>query len=174
MKKKLSYFSKVDYSTLNARQQEVHNFHAIAALLARHGFATYAIRDDWNGGDMIARHMTDLRRPPMIIQVKSRVTFDRKYIDKQLWIGLPSGPDAYVYPHDEILTDYRRMRAARNQPLEASKAWSDGGCVHWPTPTEELRELLAPYLLRASPGDDDRFTIKAGDLEVLPPAVADL
>jgi hypothetical protein len=172
MRKPPNYFSKVDYSTLNARQQEVHNFHIIGALLARHGFATYPIRDDWNGGDMFARHMTDLKRGAMVIQIKSRVTFDRKYINKQLWIGFPFGVDAYVYPHDETLAEYRRLRAVRNQPLEASKAWSEGGCVHWPTPTEELRVLLAPYLLGAGSGEDDRFTIKAGDLEILSPGTA--
>lgn len=164
------HFAKVDYSALDARQQEVHNFHAIAALLARHGFATYPIRDDWNGGDMIARHMIDAQKEVLIIQIKGRMTFDRKYLGKKLWIGFPSGEDAYVFPHDEILEKYQRVRAARNRPLEASKAWSEGGCVHWPTPTEELRDILAPYLLRSDPFRHDRFTIKEGDLEVLPPA----
>ena len=38
-----SHFAKVDYSSLNAKQKEVHNFHHIAAVLARHGYASYPI-----------------------------------------------------------------------------------------------------------------------------------
>ena len=70
-----SAFKKIDYTSLNAKQKEVHNFHHIAAVLARHGYASYPIRDDWNGGDMIARHMTDATREMLTIQIKGRVTF---------------------------------------------------------------------------------------------------
>lgn len=158
------YFRRIDYSKLNARQQEVHNFHAIAALLAVYGFATYAIRDDWSGGDMMARHMTDWASKAMMIQIKSRVTFDRKYLNKNLWIGFPWEEGAYVYPHDEILAAYIRARAARGHPLESSRAWSAGGCVHWSKPTAELFDHLRPY--RLTPDRSDRFTVNAGDLEI--------
>src|SRR5689334_3681623 len=63
-------FEKVEYAELNGKQQEVHNFHQIAARLAQYGYATYPIRDDWNGGDMIARHMTHPKKPTLTIQVK--------------------------------------------------------------------------------------------------------
>ena len=49
-------FNQVEYSELNGRQKEVHNLHHIAARLAVYGYASYPIRDDWNGGDMIAHH----------------------------------------------------------------------------------------------------------------------
>jgi hypothetical protein len=161
-------FRLADYALLNARQREVYNFHAIAALLARYGFATYPIRDDWNGGDMIARHMTESNRPIMTIQIKGRVTFDRKYIGKQLWIGFPLGADAIVYPHDEVLTEYTRVRAARNQALENSKAWSEDGTVHWAKPTEELMTLLERYRLSAILSGENRFVANFGDFEIMP------
>jgi hypothetical protein len=66
-------FQKADYGTLDARQQEVYNYHHIAATLARYGYASYPIRDDWNGGDMIARHMVGGTN--LVIQIKGRVTF---------------------------------------------------------------------------------------------------
>jgi len=168
-----AYFSRVSYEGLDGRQKEVHNYHHIAALLARHGYASYPIRDDWNGGDMIARHMTDVTQATLMIQIKGRVTFDRKYLGKRLWIGLPVRKNAYVYPHDIILNRYLSLRAGRGQPLEASKAWSEGGCVHWPTPTEELRQILEPYLLIADADLDDRFTVEAGDMEIVSPEIAD-
>jgi len=140
-------FRKVNYRELNARQQEVYNYHHIAALLAQHGYATYPIRDDWNGGDMFARHM--LTGEPMTIQIKSRVTFDRKYLNKQLWIGFreTDKPGAYVYPHDQLLREYQEIRAKKNLPLDVSRSWSHDGIVHWLSPTKELRELLQPYRL---------------------------
>ena len=122
----VSAFKKISYTSLNAKQKEVHNFHHIAAVLARHGYASYPIRDDWNGGDMIARHMTDATREMLTIQIKGRVTFDQKYRNKNLWIGFPhqtagaaEGGIIYIYPHDEILARYGEVRAAKGQqPLE--------------------------------------------------------
>lgn len=168
MSSKSSAFSKVNYQDLDGRQKEVHNYHHIAALLAKHGYATYPIRDDWNGGDMIARHMTDPEKGNMTIQIKGRLTFDRKYLNKGIWIGFPAGADAYVFPHDEFLEDYKRARSERGQPLENSKAWTEGGCVHWPRLTDELRELLQHYLLSSS--GRDRLTAEVGDLEFLEPS----
>lgn len=143
----LKGFGKVDYRTLNGRQQEVYNFHQIAALLAKHGYASYAIRDDWNGGDMFARHM--LTGEPMTIQIKSRLTFDRKYQGKALWIAFPEADTlaAYVYPHDAVLNKYLDLRRDRNLPLEDNAAWERDGLVHWSRPTKELLEVLRPYRL---------------------------
>ena len=138
-------FGKVDYRKLNGRQQEVYNFHQIAALLAKYGYATYTIRDDWNGGDMFARHM--LTGEPMTIQIKSRLTFERKYLGKALWIAFPEADTqaAYLYPHDAVLNEYLDLRRTRNLPLEDSAAWEQDGLVHWGRPTKELLEVLQPY-----------------------------
>jgi hypothetical protein len=143
----INEFSKIDYSQLNAKQQEVHNFHQIAARLAQYGYATYPIRDDWNGGDMIARHMTDTGRQTLTIQIKSRVTFGRKYQNKGLWIGFPLRETIYVYPHDDVLASYEKLRKTKGQPLDDSGAWSEGGLVHWAKPTKDLLAILAPYRL---------------------------
>jgi hypothetical protein len=140
-------FKKIDYASLNAKQKEVFNFHHIAAVLAKYGFATYPIRDDWNGGDMIARHMTDVAQITLTIQLKSRVTFGRKYKNKKLWIAFPFGAAVYVYPHDKILAQYEKARTAKGLPLDDSGAWSEGGLVHWKKPTKELLEILEPYRL---------------------------
>lgn len=152
-----SHFAKVDYTSLNAKQKEVHNFHHIAAVLAKHGYASYPIRDDWNGGDMIARHMTDTSREMLTIQIKGRVTFDRKYQNKSIWIGFPhqsagaAGEGTiYVYPHDEILARYGEIRAAKGQqPLEQTGSWQKDGQYSWDSPTKDLLEILEPYRLSA-------------------------
>lgn len=151
----VSTFKKISYTSLNAKQKEVHNFHHIAAVLARHGYASYPIRDDWNGGDMIARHMTDATREMLTIQIKGRVTFDQKYRNKNLWIGFPhqaAGAVAegiiYIYPHDEILARYGEVRAAKGQqPLEQTGAWQKDGLYSMGSPPKDLLEILEPYRL---------------------------
>lgn len=138
-------FNKVDYHSLNAKEKEVYNFHHIGALLAKHGFASYPIRDDWSGGDMFARHMVS--RKSLTIQIKGRLTFGKKYMGKDIHIGFPKGDGAYVYPHDEVLSKYLRLRKRRGKPLSHNKAWSVGGLVHWGRATEDLMGLVSAYHL---------------------------
>src|SRR5947209_6070372 len=144
-KLKASTFARVAYQELNAKQREVYNFHHIGAVLAKYGFASYPIRDDWNGGDMFARHM--LTGSAITVQIKSRLTFDKKYLGKDLHIGFPSDDLIYVYPHDEVLADYTALRKRRGLALDASQAWARDGLVHWAKPTQELLELLRPFEL---------------------------
>lgn len=141
----MTTFAKVEYAKLNARQKEVYNFHHIAALLARYGYATYLIRDDWSGGDMFARHM--LTNEPLTVQIKSRLTFAKKYLTRGLWIAFPDGEAAYLFPHDELLNTYIKIREARGLPLIDNRAWSEKGEVHWDPPTAELLGLLKPFRL---------------------------
>ena len=138
-------FAKVDYQDLNAKQREVYNFHFIAARLAQYGYASYPIRDDWNGGDMFSRHM--LSGQALTVQIKSRATFDKKYLGKDLHIGFPLGEAVFVYPHDQVLSSYMAGRTARGLPLDDNQAWSRDGLVHWVNPTKEIMGLLKPYEL---------------------------
>lgn len=140
-------FAKVKYESLNARQKEAHNLYLIAARLAEYGYASYPIRDDWNGGDMIARHMTKPKEVPLTIQVKGRATFAKKYQDRDLWIAYRDGASVYLYPHDEVLNRYTAVRKKRNLPLDDNDAWATGGLVSWKKPTAELLRLLKPYEL---------------------------
>jgi hypothetical protein len=143
-----SAFSKVEYSKLNGKQQEVHNFHQIAARLAQYGYATYAIRDDWNGGDMIARHMIDAKKPTLTIQVKGRLTFSKKYIGKELWEAFPLSNRIFVFPHDAVLMRYLALRDSQRKPLDDNDAWKTGGTVHWGRPTADLLGLVKSYELK--------------------------
>lgn len=139
------YFQKADYSKLDGKQKEVYNFHCIAALLAKCGFATYPIRDDWNGGDMIARHMTN--GETIIVQLKSRMSFDKKYLGKNIWLAFPDADGAYAFPHDAFLASYQEARRARGKPLDDNDSWNVDGKVSWKSPTRELRAMLEPYRL---------------------------
>ena len=91
---------KVKYSDLNARQKENFNFQKVSAVLADYGFVTLRLSDDWQGADFIALHTSG---NVLRVQLKSRLTFDKKYSDKGLYVAFGDGDAWYLYPHDELL-----------------------------------------------------------------------
>ena len=99
---------KVQYTQLNSKQKENFNFYQIAAKLAEYGFASIRIGDDWNGADFYAHHIDG--RTSLRIQLKSRLTFDKKYLGKDLYIAFPFESDWYLYPHDELFQHFPNIQ----------------------------------------------------------------
>jgi len=135
-------FEKVAYERLNARQQEIFNFQWISGALATYGFHTHRIPDDWEGADFIARHMVTGQQ--IMVQLKGRIHFARKYLNKNIWIAFRQGEKAYLYPHDEVLAKYLELN-----PMASNQAWvGPNGAVHWKHPTRAQVEILKPYEIR--------------------------
>ena len=95
----------INYRDLNARQQEAYNFQKISAVLADYGFITMRLSSDWRGADFIAQHFDGATFLP--VQLKGRLTFDRKYEGRGLHICFPNYGAWYLYPHDELLESHR-------------------------------------------------------------------
>ena len=93
-------FEKVSYSNLNNKQKENYNFHRLASLLASFGFNCIWLNDDVHGADLLA---LSTKGDVFKIQLKSRLTFDKKYMGKDLYIAFPYDDGFYVYLHDEAL-----------------------------------------------------------------------
>src|SRR2546428_13864959 len=93
--------TKVSFDKLNSRQKENYNFQKISAVLAEYGFVTFRLSDDWAGADFIAVHLDG---SVLRVQLKSRLTFERKYSDNGLHVAFPVGDTWYLYPHDELLS----------------------------------------------------------------------
>ena len=94
-------FVRVSYEELNSREKENYDFQKVSALLADYGFLTHRLSDDWQGADFIAQNIdgeTFLR-----VQLKGRLTFDKKYLGKDLHIAFPYNDSWYTYPYDELL-----------------------------------------------------------------------
>jgi hypothetical protein len=129
---------RINYAALNARQKEAYNFQKVSAVLADYGFCTIRLSDDWSGADFIAQHIsgTFLR-----VQLKSRLTFAKKYEGKDLWLCFPAGESWYLYPHDVVLAEVKKKKVS----LEFSKSWSVVGGYNFPGLDEALRSILAPY-----------------------------
>ena len=90
-------FERVLYSELNSRQKENYNFHKVAGELADYGFNCLRLNDDWQGADFLACHVDGVRY--LKIQLKGRMTIDKKYLGKDIHIAFFNGDNCYVYPH---------------------------------------------------------------------------
>ncbi len=136
----MTIFQRVKYTALNSRQREIFNFQKVSGLLADFGFATYRLTDDWNGADFLAVPFdgsTILR-----VQLKGRLTFDKKYQDKDLWVCFRHADLVYLYPHDTLLSEVLKITNIGN-----TESWCNGGCYFYPAPTKQLEEHLRPYCL---------------------------
>ena len=129
--------SKIEYSSLNAKAKEMYNYQKVSAKLADYGFTTMWLNNDWNGADFIAVHIdgiTDIK-----VQLKGRLSFNKKYTGKNLYICFRDDKDFYLYPHDQIL----------NQIEEniSDKKWLKTGTYSSGKLTQQNRLLLEKYRL---------------------------
>ncbi len=92
--------SHINYSSLNARQKENFNFQKVSAVLADYGFVTIRLSDDWQGADFIAQHVDG--ETFIKVQLKGRLTFEKKYQGKDLYVAFHSNGSWYLFPHDEV------------------------------------------------------------------------
>lgn len=134
-------WERVDYAELNAKQKEVYNFQKIAALLADYGFNCVRLSHDWKGADFLALHMPSDN--VIRVQLKARLTVDRKYENKGLWIAFPVNEDWYLLEHDKL----KEMVGERTPALD-NNAWRRDGLLSWPSPTKALLNALEPYRIR--------------------------
>lgn len=128
---------KIKYENLNPRAQEMYNFQKASSKLADYGFTTMWLNNDWQGADFLAVHAdgsTFLK-----VQLKGRLSFNKKYIGKEIYICFITGLDIYLYPHDSILNEIEHRIS--------DKVWLEKGTWSTPKLTEENKKLLKPYLL---------------------------
>lgn len=134
-------FQRINYTEINARQKENFNFQKVSSLLADFGFSTYRLTDDWNGADFLAVHIdgsTFLR-----VQLKGRVTFEKRYQGKDLWVCFRHAGLVYLYPHDDVLA-----AALKTTNIENTKSWQKANGVYsFPTPPKSLENYLQQYCL---------------------------
>ena len=134
---------KVDYSQLNARQQENYNFLKLSSILADYGFVTMRLTSDWQGADFIAQHVDG--HTFLKVQLKGRLTFGKKYMGKDLYIAFVSGGEWYLLPHDVVLQ--RILEAGR---LSGTRSWDENGGYSFPSLPKELKSLLSEFRLTVS------------------------
>ena len=125
-------FYKALYSNLNNKQKENFNFHRLSSLIASFGFNSIRLTDDVHGADLLA---LSTKGDVFKIQLKSRLTFDKKYIGKDLYIAFPFGDGFYVYLHDEAL----KLFIGR---FETTSSWNVKGLYHSTTKYESMAKYF--------------------------------
>lgn len=134
-------FRRIKYKNLNSRQKEIFNFQKVSGLLAEYGYAALRLTDDWNGADFLAVHVdgnTMLR-----VQLKSRLTFSKRYKNQNLWVCFRYQDLVYMYPHDSVLKE-----ALVLTNIENTKSWKRvRGTYSFPSPPSSMERVLAEYCL---------------------------
>jgi hypothetical protein len=143
----MSKFSRVQYSSLNSRQQEIYNFQKVSGVLSDYGFATLHLSDDWNGADFLAVHVDG--RTVLRVQLKSRLTFDKKYLKRNLWVCFRHNKLVYLYPHDRAASEIRALAIKLGQKrYDQTNSWTgSNGAYSYPAPPKWLMEHLQRYTL---------------------------
>ncbi|MCY4613444.1 MAG: hypothetical protein OXB94_07485 [Nitrospira sp.] len=146
-------FKRISYEEdLNARQKENFNFQKVASTLADYGFNCIRLSDDWQGADFLACHIDG--KTFMKIQLKGRLTFDKKFRGKDIYIAFNEckkckkrgqcncneGRKWYIYPHDELLKKFFGLGL-----LKGRKAWDNDGKFTFPRLSIKLKELMVQY-----------------------------
>jgi hypothetical protein len=138
--KKPVTFTEVQYKDLNSRQQENFNFQKVAAHLADFGYNCLRLSDDWNGADFIACHIDGIQF--LKVQLKSRLTFKKSYIGKELYIAFPNNECWYIYPHDEVMNNFIERGKLIN-----SDSWNIHGGYSRGVFSAEIKEVMMPYIV---------------------------
>ena len=133
----------ISYKELNSRQREIYNFHKVAALLAEYGFNCIKLSDDWQGADFLADHKDG--KDTLKVQLKSRLTIDKKYTGKGLYIAFPMQGSWCLVEHDALVELVREHTNWLN-----TESWREKGLYHSDAPNAVLLRSLADHLLKSA------------------------
>ena len=122
---------KIQYSDLNAKQKENYNFHKVTSALADYGYNSMRLSDDWQGADFIAISGDDMIK----VQLKGRITIDKKYIGKNIYVAFIENETIKIYKHDDALK-------AIPENVKISKSWSEIGNYSWGKTPSYFDEII--------------------------------
>ena len=133
----MAKFKKVSYSKLNSKQKENFNFHNLASVLATFGFNSIWLNDDVQGADFLA---VANEGAIFKIQLKGRLTFDKKYKGKDIYVAFPNQDGFCIYPHDDLLEKFLNR-------FNKTKSWQEGGMYSFNKLSKADEKLLLKYFL---------------------------
>ena len=131
--------TRIRYADLNARQKENYNFQKVSAVLADFGFVTLRLSDDWQGADFIAQHIDG--ETFLKVQLKGRLTFEKKYQGKNLYVAFEHAGSWYLYPHDVLLEEM----LTKTNTITGTSSWERLGGYSFNGLSRGIAEMLEPY-----------------------------
>jgi hypothetical protein len=139
-----SQFQRINYDELNPKEKEDFNFAKISSKLADYGYRTIRDFNDWDGADFYCIGRGCDLGEALKVQQKGRLTFDKKYLGKKLYIAFEYKPTntLYIYPHDELLQEL-----VRQTNIENTSSWTQNGKYSFNKISEPILRLLDKYKL---------------------------
>ena len=134
---------RIDPKKLNGKQKEIYNFQKSAALLADYGFNCIKLTDDWLGADFLAHHFDG--KTTLRVQLKARLTIDRKYLGQDLWMNFPSAGTRHLVPHDKLVEVIGETTNWLN-----TSSWQENGLYSSANPSPRLLQQLRPFTVEAT------------------------
>ena len=131
------------YAELSAKQKEIYNFQKVAGFLADYGFNCIKLDDDWQGADFLAYHKDG--EETLKVQLKARVTIDKKYLGKDLYMSFPYRDVWYLIPHDELV----RIAGETTKWLHTA-SWQERGGYSRANPSKAMLERLSKFALESA------------------------
>ena len=133
-------FHRIKYRDLNSRQKENYNFQKVASELADYGFNCMWLNDDWQGADFIACHVDG--HTFIKVQLKGRLTFNKKYNGKDIWVTFNQNGQWYVYPHDQLQDELLDLEL-----MAGSESWDTRGSYSWPNLPKHITKHMKQYAI---------------------------
>jgi hypothetical protein len=132
--------TKIKYDELGNKAKETYNFQKLSSILVDYGYATNWLNVDFESADFIAVHFDGV--DILKIQLKGRMTIDKKYLNKDIYMAFPLNGDFYLVPHDELVN----LAGEGTSWLESS-SWIEKGGYSSQSPSSTSIELLKQYKL---------------------------
>jgi hypothetical protein len=131
---------KINYNELKPKQQEIHNFQKVASALADYGFNCIKLADDWHGADFLAYHKDG--NDTLKVQLKGRITIDKKYLGKELYMSFPISGRWYLIEHDVLV-----QLVSENTNWLNTESWLSSGSYSSGKVSQSLQEKLIDHVL---------------------------
>ena len=132
--------SKIRYEDLNSRQKEIFNFHKVSSNLVEYGFNCIKLSDDWQGADFLAYHKDG--EDTLRVQLKARLTIDKKYLNKNIYITFPVNDSWCLIKHDDLV-----KFVEDNTNWKNTDSWIKKGLYHSANPSKRLLGAIKEYIL---------------------------
>jgi hypothetical protein len=133
-------FHRIKYEELNSRQKENYNYQKVASELADYGFNCMWLNDDWQGADFIACHIDG--NSFIKVQLKGRLTFHKKYNNKNIYVAFNQDGQWYIYPHDQLQVELLDIGL-----MSGSRSWEESGSYSWPNLSRNLTKHMEQYAI---------------------------
>lgn len=137
---------KIKIENLDSKERERYNLQLLMGTLVQYGYYCQPITIDWNDADLIAVHFKT--KQIMRIQLKSRLTVDKKYEKKDLYIAFPIPKKELSWvliKHDKLIE-----KIANKTTYLKSKSWKEKGFYSTDNPNEIILNELKKNVITMS------------------------